>query len=72
VNWLKAFACLVILAITAGSLKLWSTTVFYGGYLDNAGLFMAIMACAAPVFAVAVAFYAVKFVIKAQPSDFNL
>jgi hypothetical protein len=63
---------LVILAVTAGSLKLWVTSVIYGGYLENAGVFMAVMACAVPVFAVAVAFYAIKFVMKVKPSDFNL
>jgi hypothetical protein len=71
VNWIKALAVTVILAVMAGSLKLWITSVIYGNYLENAGTFMAVMACAVPVFVVVVAFYAIKFVAKVKMSDFN-
>jgi len=65
----KAVMLLAVIAIGGESISLWYETVILGNYFASAGIFLSVLAAAAPVGILVGAFYLTRFILKLKFSD---
>lgn len=68
-KFIKFVAVVLIVAIGAGLGSVWFSTIVLGNYLVNAGIFLSILALAAPLMILFLGYQAIRFVLRFDGSD---